>query len=355
MVSLRYRANNFHFCGGAIIEDTWILTAAHCLHDRSGDIYSTQAIKVVAGDHVTTRVQASERVYFPKRFLLHEDYNHATLDSDIALVELTETIEYNDVIAPVCLPTGPPAAGEICTTTGWGLTLGTGDRTRLNELHLPVLSNGVCGSQRYWGDYITPNMICAGYRSHGVCSGDSGSPLVCNNNGNGPYTLIGVTSFVARGCRNTRGTKPSVFANAYSYHQWIQNSILNCDGYVRSEAGHCYKYFKNGKYYSEAKKFCRSQGSYLVEIGSQMEQNFLQELVGGKKSWIGLQDKDRRKNWDHWNSGSPVVFSNWGHGEPNNHRGEYCAELRNDGDWNGRWNDKNCQRKRNFVCERGGN
>ncbi len=237
MSSLRYRANNHHLCGGSIIDRMWILTAAHCLHYRDSDVLlPVELVKVVVGDHVTTTVQPSEREYFPRRFLLHEDYNRGTLDSDIALIELTEAIQYNnDTITPVCLPTGPPPVGEICTTTGWGWTLRTGDRTHLNELHAPIISNAVCRSQRYWGNNITPNKVCAGYSRHGICRGDSGGPLVCNNNGNSPYSLVGVTSYVSRGCRNQDGRKPSVFTNVFSYLDWIQSTIY-------CVKGHSYRY-----------------------------------------------------------------------------------------------------------------
>ncbi len=351
------RCNGSHICGGTIIDEKYILTAAHCLHYRKSDVLlPVENVEVVVGDHVTTTVQASERAYFPQRFLLHEDYNRTTLANDIALVELTEAIEYNDVIAPVCLPTGPPPVREICTTTGWGRTQGTGDPTHLNELHPNIISNEVCGSQRYWGRHITPNVVCAGYRRHGACEGDSGGPLVCNNNGASPYSLVGVTSFTAKYCRNPDGKKPSVFTNVYDYLEWIQTTTMNCTGYIRSDNGHCYKMVNDEMNYEQAKEHCQAEGSYLIEIGNQMEQFFLQGLVGNYYVWIGLQDNNRSGNWSHWNSGASLEYSNWLDGEPNNEHGrEHCGELRNGAVWNGKWNDGNCKFHHKFVCERGSN
>ncbi len=265
------------------------------------------------------------------------------------------------MIAPVCLPTGPPPVGEMCTTTGWGWSLGIRNRTlrgttHLNELHLPIISNEVCGSDDYWGDKITPNMVCAGHSGHGVCVGDSGGPVVCNNNGESPYSLVGVTSYTAKQCRNPDGKSPSVFANVYNYLEWIHTTTaINCTGYIPSDSGNCYKFVNERMTYEEAEEHCQAEESYLVEIGSQMEQYFLQGLVGDNKVWIGLQDKAHNGNWSHWNSGAPVAYSNWQDDQTDNKRGEqYCAELNNR--WSiGKWYDENCEAKQNFVCEQGSN
>ncbi len=318
----------------------------------TGDLLSPDVIQVVVGDHITITVQASEMVYFPHRFLPHGGYSRATLHNDIALIELTEAIQYNEVISPVCLPTGPPPAREICTTTGWGLTMGTANHSYLNELHAPIVSDETCRSPEYWGDIVNSDMVCAGYRKHSVCRGDSGSPLVCNNNGNSPYSLVGITCFTAEYCRNKRGSKPSVFTNVYHYVGWIQENIvtepLNCSGYIISDDQHCYRYVRNAQNYANAQEICQSENSYLVEIGSKKEQYFLQGLVGGSQVWIGLQDINRTGQWNMWNSQAPVIYSNWHHGQPNRPGRENCGAMLNDG----QWHDVSCHARKHFVCER---
>ena len=350
VISLRYRTDNRHICGGSIIAETWILTAAHCLHGLS-----TNAIQVIAGDHVTTVVESAEQLYLPKRFVLHEEYDFNTLHNDIALIELAEPIHYNREIAPVCLPTSLPTPRAICTATGWGLTLRTGNQTHLNELHIPIVPHHVCSSAEYWGNGVTPDMVCAGYQRHSVCRGDSGGSLVWNNNGNSPYSLVGVTSFVAKYCNTHQGTKPSVFTNVYNYLGWIQDNVagvqpLDCTGYIVTDDGqHCYKYVKMSMNYENAKEFCQAENSYLVEIGSQKEQYFLQGLVGGSHVWIGLQDANHVGRWDRWNSQAPAIYSNWGSGEPNGLGRENCAHMY----IQGQWNDLFCTEHRHFVCELG--
>ncbi len=54
---------------------------------------------------------------------MHEHYDNATKENDIALIELRETLNYSDAISPVCLPTARPSGGEICSTVGWGKTM----------------------------------------------------------------------------------------------------------------------------------------------------------------------------------------------------------------------------------------
>ncbi len=212
-VSLRDTANNTHVCGGSIIAEKWILTAAQCLHGLS-----TDDIQVVAGAHETTSNQLSQRVFVPTAFFLHLDYDNQTLHNDIALIKLAEAIQYNDVITPVCLPSSPSIPGAVGTITGWGLTP---NRTSLTELHVPIISHGTCSSQQYWGNLATSDMVCAGYRRHSMCRADTGGPFVWNNNGNGAYSLVGVTSFVSRQCNNQQGIRPTVFTNVYNYVAWI--------------------------------------------------------------------------------------------------------------------------------------
>ncbi|KAK7929017.1 hypothetical protein WMY93_005412 [Mugilogobius chulae] len=114
----------------------------------------------------------------------------------------------------------------------------------------------------------------------------------------------------------------------------------------------CYKYMASPMSWIDAEIFCLSQGSNLVSIHSQEEQEFVKSLIGNfdptrSRTWTGLRDKDK----DHffmWTDGCPLQFENWQDGEPNNHGGhEHCVDV------NGvdmLWNDITCTEKFPFVC-----
>ncbi len=115
-----------------------------------------------------------------------------------------------------------------------------------------------------------------------------------------------------------------------------------------SDDGHCYKYIRNAMNYAEAKEYCETEDSRLIEIGSQKEQYFLRGLVGGSSVWIGIQDTGRTGHWTVWNSRAPVIYSDWLISEPNNPGIENCGEMTADG----QWNDQSCLDRQYFVCER---
>ncbi len=234
-VSIRNRGSGSHFCGGSIIDDYWIITAAHCLDNKA-----LNSVKIVAGDHSLREQDGSERTYFPQSFIQHEAYNNNTFENDIALIELREPVEFSAAISPVCLPTARPPGGEACTTTGWGSTRHQTSVTwedssdRLQQADIPIIDHDTCSSRRYWGGVVKSEMICAGNSHIGICFGDSGGPLVCNDNGNrNHYYLAGVTSFgwgyknkTTRDawCSSSR-TRPSVFTSVHSYKHWISSHL----------------------------------------------------------------------------------------------------------------------------------
>lgn len=103
-------------CGGALINKRWIVTAAHC-------VYRTPAtnLRVRLGDHnlkASTEKFAHEE-YGVKRKVVNENYNPATYQNDIALLELSQEVSYRQHIIPVCLPDkSDNYTGQMATVTG---------------------------------------------------------------------------------------------------------------------------------------------------------------------------------------------------------------------------------------------
>ncbi|XP_046922295.1 ovochymase-1 [Lynx rufus] len=221
-VGVRFQGS--HQCGGAILNPTWILTAAHCVQSKNNPLFWT----IVAGDHDRTLRESTEQVRRAKHVVVHEDFDSWSFDSDIALIQLSSPLAFNSVVRPVCLPESrePLFSSEICAVTGWGsISEGGGLARRLQQIQVLVLEREVCEhAYRSHPGGITERMICAGFATSGgkdFCQGDSGGPLVCRHD-KGPFVLYGIVSWGA-GCAQTR--KPDVFARVSVFLDWIQSKI----------------------------------------------------------------------------------------------------------------------------------
>ncbi|XP_027624796.1 low affinity immunoglobulin epsilon Fc receptor isoform X2 [Tupaia chinensis] len=96
----------------------------------------------------------------------------------------------------------------------------------------------------------------------------------------------------------------------------------------------CYYFGKGAKKWIQARYACEDLGGRLVSIHSREEQDFLTTRANKKGSWIGLRDVFVEGEF-LWMDGSPVGYSNWYPGEPNNHdRGEDCVLMKESGEWN---------------------
>ena len=175
-----------HFCGGALVREDWVVTAAHCVQGES-----PSGIDVVIGLH-NVNGTTGNRTRDVVEIIIHPQYSGNSLNNDYALLRLDEPITDFEPIQ-LCTDTTHDEEPVMSTTMGWGATSSGGSSSNfLLEVDVPI--DDSCGS--YSNSEITNNMICAGDSNGGddSCQGDSGGPLIMTNS-DGEYELIGIVSW----------------------------------------------------------------------------------------------------------------------------------------------------------------
>jgi len=206
------------FCGANIINENFLVTAAHCLTP-----YSVESVWGYLGTNDIN--DFSNRVNF-SRIIIHPEYDTVNSFSDIALLQTSAPINFTEAIRPVCIPSPDDElkVGETCLAVGWGRLISGGPQPDvLHQVRIPIANYEKCQSQYLEADFEVPDKtFCAGDTKNGgvdTCQGDSGGALLCLR-GNS-WVKFGVVSY-GIGCADKNF--PGVYTDMRDFFDWIQEA-----------------------------------------------------------------------------------------------------------------------------------
>uniref|UniRef100_A0A8C4GRX2 trypsin n=1 Tax=Dicentrarchus labrax TaxID=13489 RepID=A0A8C4GRX2_DICLA len=188
--------SGYHFCGGSLVNENWVVSAAHCYKSR---------VEVRLGEHNIRVTENTEQFISSSRVIRHPRYSSYNIDNDIMLIKLTRG-----------------SAHQLCSRWHHVHSLWMGQhhelQNKLQCLNIPILSFKDCDNS--YPGMITDAMFCAGYLEGGKdsCQGDSGGPVVCNGE------LQGVVSW-GYGCAER--DHPGVYAKVCIFNDWLESTMAS--------------------------------------------------------------------------------------------------------------------------------
>ncbi|KAJ2715641.1 hypothetical protein H4R19_001091 [Coemansia spiralis] len=187
-----YNSGDKEFCGGSLIDTSWVLTAAHCVKGGSA---STITVFVGQAEYKLDISKGSKVTAVHS----HPQYNDQNMNNDIALIKLEKPVSGKNV-GVIAIDQGTVGDGETLTALGWGYTSPSGSKPskKLQKGDLKTLSQKQCGAKHTsFAGNNGPQICVAADAGPDTCPGDSGGPLIRSVGGSN--VLTGITSFGTAG------------------------------------------------------------------------------------------------------------------------------------------------------------
>ncbi|XP_050358790.1 serine protease filzig [Nymphalis io] len=209
-------------CGGVLISNRFVTTAAHCQPGFLASLIAVFGENDLSKDAEPRRPIAKN----VRRVIVHRQYDAATFENDLALLELDSPVQFDAHIVPICMPQDDTDfTGRVGTVTGWGrLTYNGIVPSILQEVQVPVIDNSACQEMFHAAGHakkILNSFICAGYANgqRDSCEGDSGGPLVLQRD-DGKWQLVGT---VSHGIKCAAPYLPGVYMRTTYYKPWLRS------------------------------------------------------------------------------------------------------------------------------------